>query len=123
MKVLDPGHKYKLRCLDGGASETLSFVKREGRKYPGNKGHYPGTTLQEVLRALIDRCTYINKQIPSKKTREARMKMVEAIRLLEERAAERHKRAPLYTTQDELLYGPFCRTCGHVQCNQYTKSR
>jgi hypothetical protein len=40
MRVFDPGHKY------------LKFVKREGDNYPRNRGHYEGTTSQEVLRAL-----------------------------------------------------------------------
>lgn len=55
MKVIDPGHVYDLRSLDGEQLNRLVFVKREGPSYPGNVGHYPGTTMQEVLRALIDR--------------------------------------------------------------------
>lgn len=44
------------------------FVKREGEHFPGNVGHYPGTTMQEVLRVLIDRAKYVNSQIPCLET-------------------------------------------------------
>jgi hypothetical protein len=61
MKVLEAGHKYELLSLDGGEPQILTFVKREGEGYPGNVGHHPGTTLQEVLRAEIDRGMYVGK--------------------------------------------------------------
>lgn len=67
MKVLDPGHKYRLNILDSVDAlddETLTFVKRVGYKYPGNITAYPGTTSQEVLRALIDRVKYLHAQLP-----------------------------------------------------------
>lgn len=66
MKVLDQGHKYQLDTLDGKEPEILTFVKREGDKYPGNVGSYSGTTTQEVLRVLIDRTKYVDKQIPAR---------------------------------------------------------
>ena len=80
MKVIDPGHVYQLDWLDvdpnahldastahalGGWDGTdLVFVKREGPGYPGNVGRHPGTNMQEVLRALIDRVKYLDNQIP-----------------------------------------------------------
>ena len=63
MRVLDPGHTYQLKILDGnlGDFETLCHVKRIGTNYPGNIAPaYPGTTTQEVLRAEIDRLRYVN---------------------------------------------------------------
>src|SRR5258707_13345918 len=54
--------------LDGVCMQTLQFVKREGEGYPGNIGHHEGTTMQEVLRVLIDRAKYINGQIPCDET-------------------------------------------------------
>src|SRR5262252_4553646 len=63
MKVIDPGHLYLLRHLDGVGGELLRFVKRVGPGYPGNNGDtYPGTQIQEVLRALIDRIKYVSAQ-------------------------------------------------------------
>ena len=62
MRVLDPGHRYALRHLDGDGETVLQFVNREGEKYPGNAGACEGTTMQEILRALIDRAAYVNGQ-------------------------------------------------------------
>jgi hypothetical protein len=54
--VIDPGHEYELASLDGEKAVRLTFVKRIGARYPGNKGpSYSGTNCQEVLRVLIDR--------------------------------------------------------------------
>lgn len=58
MKIIEPGHIYKLHVLDrpvvkegdsDGVNDTLVFVNRE----PGSE--HPGYQTQEVLRALIDR--------------------------------------------------------------------
>src|SRR5271155_4171630 len=51
MVIVEPGHVYKLKSIDGAdnEAETLRFVNRE----PGTE--HPGTQTQEVLRALIDR--------------------------------------------------------------------
>ena len=72
MKVIDPGHSYLLRSYDGGGPSRLTFVKRcdPPEKYPGNWNAHPGTQIQEVLRALMERCQYINNQIPSEQTEE-----------------------------------------------------
>jgi hypothetical protein len=53
VRTLDPGHRYALANLDGDGEDMLTFVKREGMLYPGNVGSHAGTTMQEVLRALI----------------------------------------------------------------------
>lgn len=64
MEVLDPGHKYRLFTLDGKSDVILTFVKRcdPPNKYPGNSDSYPGTTIQDVLRCLIDRIQYLDLQ-------------------------------------------------------------
>lgn len=65
MKVIDPGHKYELSTLDGDDSPVvLTFVKRVGANYPGNESAYAGTTLQETLRACLDRLAYLDRQLP-----------------------------------------------------------
>ncbi len=115
MKIIDPGHIYDLQVLDHyrfGETHRLVFVKREGDKFPGNVGHYAGTNMQEVLRAIRHRLGYLNNQIPDPRNLEA-MELVErTIFLLEERAAERHGRMP--PTQKESVYGSTCQVCGHV---------
>ncbi len=115
MEIIDPGHEYTLASLDGAQENRLVFVKREGPGYPGNVGHHPGTTMQEVLRALIDRAEYVFNQIPCYETSDARWHMIQAVALFERRAAIRHGRtAP---TPEDALHGKTCPKCGHVGCD------
>lgn len=118
MHVLDPGHMYRLRWLDGGSFGVLRFVKRSGEGYPGNIGNYPGTTTQEVLRALIDRTQYVDNQIPCGENLEVLDHLRQAIYFLEERAADRHGRT-LVLTEDEMECIetlPTCDKCNHIGC-------
>lgn len=119
MKVLDPGHRYELEHLDGKKSSTLSFVKREGEKYPGNVGHHEGTNMQEVIRALIDRIKYVNKQIPDESNLVVLDSLRTCIRQLESRAAKRHNRVDPWLYADSLQpeIATVCCVCGHVGCN------
>ncbi len=115
MKVIDPGHEYTLDSLDGDQENRLVFVKREGEKYPGNVGHRPGTTMQEVLRALIDRAIYVNNQTPCRETGKAIEAMMTAVWQFELRAARRHGRSDDFGIE-EAVYGEKCHKCGHVGC-------
>src|SRR6267142_4512123 len=115
MRVLDAGHRYSLRHLDGGGEEVLQFVKRQGAGYPGNVGTCEGTTMQEVLRALIHRAKYVNKQIPCRETELAIKHMRTAIYQFEVRAAFRHRRK--FVMPDGLLEeAETCEKCGHIGC-------
>lgn len=124
MKVIDPGHDYEIAVLDADPERPLrhhlSFVKRVGEKYPGNVGHHAGTTIQEVLRALIDRVKYVDGQIPDVRNSMVLFFLRRAIWLLEDRAAERHGRRFLDPNlvepdyQIELL--PTCSKCLHIGC-------
>lgn len=117
MEVLDPGHQYKLATLDGDVDVVLTFVKREGEKYPGNVGHYPGTTLQEVLRASLNRVRYVNAQHPAEENDDVEYYLITAVQKLEERAARLHGRTERIG-EHRAEFGPFCTVCGHVghQC-------
>lgn len=116
VRVLDPGHRFSLRHLDGGGETVLQFVKREGADYPGNVGSCEGTTMQEMLRALISRAQYVNNQIPCEETVEAIVLMRCAVHNLEIRAAHRHGRDTQLLTVDEAVSGRCCALCGHVGC-------
>lgn len=124
MKVIDPGHVYDLDWFDGDPPiktrsgyqvwNELVFMKREGDKYPGNVGHHPGTNIQEVLRALIDRVKYLDKQIPHDENTKIIMNLRSALWSLECRAAERHgRKKPRYI---DIELEPTCTICGHVGC-------
>jgi hypothetical protein len=121
MEVIDPGHTYILNCLDAEEDKIkplgiLIFVKREGEGYPGNVGHRPGTTTQEVLRALIDRTKYVDNQIHDDRNDQVLYHLRSAIFQLEMRAAERHGRVlPLFDMQN-IENEPYCEKCGHIGC-------
>lgn len=121
MRVIDPGHQYLLRELDHAEdpapAQRLTFVKREGEGYPGNVGYYPGTTSQEVLRALIDRGEYVNNQVPCAETQAATELMKAALVLLELRAARRHGRHIDAPDVEFIVDAKTCEKCNHVGCD------
>ncbi len=125
MKVLDPGHLYDLQTYSGNPSnhpigfechKPLQFMKREGEGYPGNEGHYDGTNCQEVIRCLIDRIKYLDKQIHDDRNITVISYLRRSLFLLESRAAARHKR-PVCLCLKDIEYEPTCSVCGHIQCN------
>jgi len=114
MIVLDPGHTYQLAQLDPPLlhGQLLWFVKRTGTKYPGNaEPSYPGTTLQEVLRACLDRARYVNQQERCWQTSISTFLLRWSIWLYEHRAAKRHGRKS--PTVAEAVSGRVCPVCGH----------
>ena len=113
MRVIDPGHTYALGVLDGDTAMVLEFVKREGPLYPGNVGTQCGTTLQEVLRACLDRIEYLDQQIPDENNAIVRFNLRSSIIALERRAAQRHSRQ----MPDDPIYGALCQHCLHVGCD------
>lgn len=135
VKVLDPGHAYELDHLDSDqpwrTCETLCFVKRVGSKFPGNEPPaYAGTTSQEVIRALIDRLKYVDKQIDHtdevhtqghQHNRRALDGLRSALRALEERAAmERGDfMSVIAIAQTPMIENtPTCAGCGHCLCSR-----
>lgn len=120
MKVVDPGHDYYLSCLDVdhlSLTSRLTFVKREGPGYPGNIGHHSGTTIQEVLRVLIDRIKYVDNQIPDSRNESVLTNLRHSILQLEIRAAERHGRDLYIVDFDRPIEEmPVCSACGHIGC-------
>lgn len=119
MERISPGHIYILKSLDGDVPQVLTFVKREGPGYPGNHGSHPGTNVQEVLRALIDRCKYINHQKPCAETEAALHLLEAALLLFETRAARQHGRTVAFTDIFHMTSSEPCRKCGHLQCQEH----
>lgn len=119
MKVIDPGHKYQLNHLDGINTSILTFVKRIGENYPGNENPHEGTNIQEVLRVLISRCKYLNKQIYSPHTEEVIYLLRLALFSLECRNAERKGRTFLRSVDDNIELLPTCQICGHIDCKEH----
>lgn len=127
MRVIDPGHKYALRHLDGDGEEIITYVKREGEKYPGNIGHHPGTNLQDEIRAQIHRVQYLEKQDPHWRNNYIIAAFRDILLNLESRAAERHNRSQLVLWDTISRSGPIetvpvCAHCGHIGCEGGCKS-
>ena len=121
MRVVDPGHKYELAVFDTEEVEatlSLVFVKRNDPpdKYPGNEDSYPGTIIQEVLGALIERLEYVNKQFPCAETESVLHMQKTSLLLLEIRANRLHGRTLDLQTEDDIVHLQACRGCGHAQC-------
>lgn len=123
MDVLDPGHDYLLSSFDGGEPVRLTFVKRNDppEKYPGNDNAYPGTQIQEVAKALIERVQYVDNQIPHVVNKSTIHLLREIITLLEHRHAERHA-YKLPNLRLDIENMSFCQTCGHIMCFCEAKS-
>ncbi|SHL42376.1 hypothetical protein SAMN05216428_102359 [Nitrosospira sp. Nsp11] len=117
--VHDAGHFYTLGALDGYQTQYLRFVKRFDRddpsKYPGNKGAYSGTTLQIVLRVLLNRVKYLQGQKWCVENVMIRLCLMLAIWLLEFRAARRHGRG-YWHGLDFASHQHLCEQCGHTVC-------
>jgi len=117
MRILDAGHKYELSALDGGQPQILTFVKREGAKFPFNVGAYGGTNLQEPTRACINRSWYLYDQRPCAETICLAHCYETALLLLEMRAARCHGRFIDLPDVKRLICGPLCEQCGHFGCS------
>ena len=114
MTVIDPGHRFLVRQLDSNSQQLMRFVKREGIGYPGNIGHYPGTNIQEVLRVLISRTQYLQKQIPCWQNDICTFLYRLALNLLEHRAAKRHNR-PFAWNLKTIELQPINPLDGHIK--------
>ncbi len=94
MKVLTEAHKYELDSFEGGTPQTLQFIE----KVPVAEGSTElktvndGTTNEEVLAVLIDRCNGLNKKFPSRETALAITKMEEALMWFNRRTELRKQR-------------------------------
>jgi len=117
LKVVDPGHTYGMRIIDGQGWMPLVFVKRDDppEKYPGNEGHYPGVIIQEVLRALIDRVKYLDNQVSAPENDDILIHLRESFWSLERRAHRRHGSAIPVLSKHIEEYEP-CSKCGHIFC-------
>lgn len=119
MKVIDRGHIYELASLDGGAPQTLVFVKRfdpkDPSRFPGNFNAHPGTTLQNVIRALLERMRYLQGQIWCVENFIGIPLLRIVLWLLEFRAGRRHGKFYVHRLKFSEV-APMCQNCGHTDC-------
>ena len=119
IEVAVAGHEYKARVLDGeeGQMALIRFVMRNDPpdKYPGNDDAFPGVIIQELLRAILDRMDYLDKQNPCDENKWIMGHLREAFMGLEIRAHRRHDTAMPELDAPIETYEP-CPTCGHIFC-------
>lgn len=121
MRTIESGHRFVLTNLDftdeSDMSQELVFVKRIGEKYPGNLyPPHPGTTIQEVIRALIARCEYVHWQIPCIETKMTIGLLKTVIALLEIRAKRVKGKHLNWNDLEWLHFAETCEACGHIEC-------
>ena len=128
VKVYDKGHEYELLILDRSKREELlkryepdilRFVKRcdleNPHRFPGNTNSYPGTTVQSVLRCLLERMRYLQNQHWCVENVFVIALFRFANWLMEFRAARRHGRT-YFKTLNFAEFAQMCRKCGHTVC-------
>lgn len=54
MKVIESGHIYELKHLDGKGKQRLTFLKRSSKMIDYGKDEHAGTNTQELFRVIID---------------------------------------------------------------------
>lgn len=123
MKVIDPGHEYLIEALDGGEPQTIRFVKRAGPNYPGNIDPHGGPITQEYLRAILDRCVYMNNQGSCAETDMIIAGLRIALMGFEARAARCRGTAIDLAHLSDIDSAPTCPTCGHIQCDHTRHGR
>lgn len=122
MKVLDPGHVYVIAEYDGGGTQNLRFMKREGPGYPYNEGSHPGTNCQEILRVLIDRVKYLQRQVPCAENEIILGSLRSVLIAFESRAARRHGRELMLPFNQSIEDVKSCPRCGHINCDGHVIS-
>lgn len=122
IKVLDKGHRYELLTLDrfgGDYYQELQFVKRcdfeNPKRFPGNKTAYPGTTVQSVVRCLLERMRYLQKQVWCLENVFVIFCLRWVLWFMEFRAARRHDRW-YFKSLTFAEKAPLCKECGHTIC-------
>lgn len=70
MKVIDPGHFYKVPNLEAPGEQEIQFIKRSSKMIT-HPDEYAGTNTQEVIRVVLDRTKYLNSIGPCVESEDA----------------------------------------------------
>jgi len=92
MKAIRPGHAYKLTNFENKETwQFLQFIEKEPKFQGSNEmiTLHDGTTNEEVLAMLIDRCQGLFDKFPSEETANAIVHMKAALEQFELRTARR----------------------------------
>lgn len=120
MRILDAGHRYEADGFDGGGPQYIQFFKRVGPKFPFNAGTpLGGTNCQEILRILIDRVDYLQRQNPCAESEAISALLKTALMLFETRAARRRDQTLVLADLMACVRGATCSECGHINCQDH----
>jgi hypothetical protein len=113
MKIIEPGHIYKVENVDGHGTQIIKFVRRRDDNadvLPPDQRR-EGIQSQELLRVLIDRTIYLHNENPWHENVQVIQMLRECLRLYDSRAA----RASLKKLNMPEKHKP-CNECGHILC-------
>jgi hypothetical protein len=112
MRVIEPGHLYAVRNVDGDGEQTIRFVRRRDNAGCPTNGRQRGILGQELLRMLIDRTLYLAAEAPCAEDVQIVDGLRDCLRLYESRAARRTiERLPMPERHD------VCPICHHILCD------
>jgi len=95
MKVIRDAHLYELESMEGTFPQRVQFIEKEERYRTlaaMDKTFVTvndGTTNEEVLKMLIDRCKKLGEKLPCRENSIAVTKLEEALMWFEKRTANR----------------------------------
>jgi hypothetical protein len=112
MRIVEPGHLYLVKNIDGPGEQEIRFVRRRDERALLLDEFKPGILSQELLRVLIDRTRYLNDEDPCAEDVEIIHKLRDCLRLFEARAARRTiEKLPMPETASA------CPRCHHILCS------
>ena len=96
MKILRPGHRYELAPFENkdGPGQVLQFIEKEPDPH-GSEALvtvHDGTTNEEVLKMLIDRCQSLYDKFPSDETASTISHLKSALYAQQSRTYDRQQR-------------------------------
>lgn len=109
--VIEPGHVYELRNVDGPGVQRITFVRRRGPDAERREASEEGLLSQQLIRVLIDRTLYLNAEDPCEEDTRIVHLLRNCLRLYESRAA---RRVIERLSMPELA--GVCPVCQHVLC-------
>ena len=95
MEIIRAGHEYALKDFESGEHiQELAFINKKPKEEGSTElvTVHPGTTNEDVLEVLINRCEYLYRKFPSNETKQAILHMKLALENLESRTKNRVKR-------------------------------
>jgi len=88
METIRDAHLYVLDSMEGTYPKKLQFIEKEKQGNAFVTVH-DGTTNEEVLKMLIDRCKKLGEKLPCRENSIAVTKLEEALMWFEKRTANR----------------------------------